>query len=73
MITSGPYRYIRHPGYAAAPLLWPGTALALGSWWALLPAAGIVLVFILRTALEDRTRHRELEGYAGYAQRVRYR
>lgn len=51
----------------------PGTALALGSWWATLPAVGIVLIYILRTALEDRTLHEELEGYAEYAQRVRYR
>jgi len=73
VVTTGPYRYVRHPGYAANVLAWPGTALALGSWWAMLPAVGIVLVYILRTALEDRTLHEELPGYAKYAQRVHYR
>jgi protein-S-isoprenylcysteine O-methyltransferase Ste14 len=73
VVTSGPYRYVRHPGYVGVILAWPGTALALGSWWAMLPAVGIVLVYVLRTALEDRTLHEELEGYAEYAQRVRYR
>jgi protein-S-isoprenylcysteine O-methyltransferase Ste14 len=70
--ASGPYRYVRHPGYTANVLAWPSTALALGSWWAMLPAAGIILIFILRTILEDRTLHQELAGYAEYAQQVRY-
>jgi len=73
VVTSGPYRYVRHPGYAGIILIWPGTALVLGSWWAMLPAVGIVLIYIVRTALEDRTLHEELEGYAAYAQQVRYR
>lgn len=73
VVTTGPYQYVRHPGYAANILAWPGTALALGSWWAMVPAAGIILVYILRTALEDRTLHEELPGYAEYARRVRYR
>jgi isoprenylcysteine carboxyl methyltransferase (ICMT) family protein YpbQ len=38
-ITSGPYRFIRHPGYAAAIAMFVGIALPLASWWALLPAA----------------------------------
>jgi len=73
VVTGGPYRYVRHPGYAMTLIGWPGTALALGSWWAMLPAVGIVLVYLVRTVLEDRTLHKELEGYAEYAQQVRYR
>ena len=73
VITAGPYRYVRHPGYTGNVLAWPGTALALGSWWAMLPAAGIVLIYVLRTALEDRTLQEELAGYKEYAQQVRYR
>jgi protein-S-isoprenylcysteine O-methyltransferase Ste14 len=45
----------------------------LGSWWALIPAAVIVIVFVIRTVLEDRTLQAELPGYAEYAQRTRYR
>lgn len=73
VVSTGPYQYVRHPGYAAIIVVWPCTALALGSWWAMLPAAGIVLVYILRTALEDRTLHEELEGYTEYAEKVHYR
>lgn len=73
VITSGPYQYVRHPMYAAIFIMWPGIALQLGSWWALIPAAVIVIVFVIRTALEDRTLQAELPGYTAYAQRVRYR
>ena len=73
VVSSGPYHFVRHPGYAAFILLgWSG-ALALGSWWAALPHALIVVLFVRRTALEDRMLREELEGYADYAARVRYR
>ncbi|MGA7386232.1 MAG: isoprenylcysteine carboxylmethyltransferase family protein [Methylocella sp.] len=73
VVTKGPYGFVRHPFYAATLLLLPSAALMLGSWFGL--AATIVLagVLILRTALEDRELHRRLDGYADYAQRVRYR
>jgi protein-S-isoprenylcysteine O-methyltransferase Ste14 len=73
VITNGPYALIRHPGYAMALLVWPGAALALGSWWAMVPALTIVALYIYRTAREDRTLQAELDGYAEYAQKVRYR
>jgi protein-S-isoprenylcysteine O-methyltransferase Ste14 len=71
--TSGPYRFIRHPGYAGGVLFDLAAPLMLGSLWALIPAGITVCALIVRTALEDRTLHRELEGYRQYAQRVRYR
>jgi protein-S-isoprenylcysteine O-methyltransferase Ste14 len=73
VVTDGPYRFVRHPSYVGSIVSWLCTALALGSWWALLPAVLVGLVFVIRTALEDRTLHKELESYAEYAQRVRYR
>jgi len=73
VVMSGPYQYVRHPGYAAVLLGFPGAGLALGSWWTMVPVVGIVLIFIVRTAFEDRTLHKELEGYAEYAAKVRYR
>jgi protein-S-isoprenylcysteine O-methyltransferase Ste14 len=73
VVTTGPYRYVRHPMYAMMFLMWPGTALLLGSWWALLPAAVIVVVFVIRTALEDKTLQAGLPGYTEYAQHTRYR
>ncbi|MCL4859126.1 MAG: isoprenylcysteine carboxylmethyltransferase family protein [Caldilineaceae bacterium] len=71
--TSGPYRFVRHPGYVGAILQTLSAPLLLGSLWALLPGGLAVLLMVVRTALEDRTLHEELAGYATYAQRVRYR
>jgi protein-S-isoprenylcysteine O-methyltransferase Ste14 len=73
VVDTGPYAIIRHPGYAAACLLFAGIALSLGSWWALMPAGSAALLLVLRTAWEDRTLRAELVGYAAYAQRVRFR
>ena len=73
VVTSGPYRYVRHPMYTMMFFIWPGTALALGSWWALIPAGVIAIVFVTRTALEDRTLQAELPGYVEYTQHTRYR
>jgi protein-S-isoprenylcysteine O-methyltransferase Ste14 len=70
---SGPYRIVRHPGYAGNILPLPGIALALGSTWALIPAAVALIIAVIRTALEDRTLQDELSGYRDYARRVRYR
>jgi protein-S-isoprenylcysteine O-methyltransferase Ste14 len=71
--TSGPYRYVRHPGYVGYIVAVIGTVLALGSTWALILVALGIILFVVRTALEDRTLHQELPGYAEYAARVRYR
>jgi protein-S-isoprenylcysteine O-methyltransferase Ste14 len=71
--SGGPYRFVRHPGYAANVVTMFAVSLLLGSLWALIPAALSALAFIIRTALEDKTLIAELPGYAEYAQRVRYR
>jgi protein-S-isoprenylcysteine O-methyltransferase Ste14 len=71
--TRGPYRYVRHPGYAGFAVGFFGTSLALGSLWAILPAGLVACLLAVRTVLEDRTLQDELAGYRDYAQRVRYR
>lgn len=71
--SDGPYRIVRHPGYAGFIPAFLGMALALGSWVALLPMAVAAALLILRTALEDRTLHEELPGYQDYAAQVRFR
>ena len=70
---TGPYRVVRHPGYAGniPPLV--GIVLALGSVWTLIPAAVALLIAVIRTALEDQTLQGELPGYRDYARRVHYR
>jgi protein-S-isoprenylcysteine O-methyltransferase Ste14 len=70
---SGPYRIVRHPGYAGNILPLPGIVLALGSVWTLIPAAVALVIVVIRTTLEDRTLQEELPGYQDYARRVRYR
>ena len=64
VVTSGPYRFIRHPGYTGMAAFTLATPLILDSYWAFAPAAATAGVMVLRTALEDRTLHEELEGYA---------
>ena len=71
--TSGPYRYVRHPGYSGWLVCNIVPPLILDSLWALIPAVLTVLIILIRTAAEDRTLHEELPGYKEYAQRTRYR
>jgi protein-S-isoprenylcysteine O-methyltransferase Ste14 len=69
----GPYQFVRHPGYVGASIFSLGIPLLLGSWWALIPGMGSVLLYVLRTALEDRTLQDELPGYADYVMNVKFR
>jgi protein-S-isoprenylcysteine O-methyltransferase Ste14 len=69
----GPYRAVRHPGYAGACLGLVAQPLLLGSWPAWIPAILAVAAYVVRTALEDRTLQAELPGYAAYTRRTRYR
>jgi protein-S-isoprenylcysteine O-methyltransferase Ste14 len=73
VVSSGPYRWIRHPGYAGALLTYLASPIFLDSSWAFLPTAFITVLFVIRTALEDRFLQDELEGYRDYVKRVRYR
>ncbi len=70
---SGPYRIVRHPGYAGNILPLLGIVLALSSVWTLIPATVALIITVIRTALEDQTLQEELPGYRDYARRVRYR
>jgi len=70
---SGPYRIVRHPGYAGNVLALPGMVLALSSMWTLVPAALVLIIAVVRTRLEDQALVAELPGYRDYARRVRYR
>ncbi|MEJ2247450.1 MAG: isoprenylcysteine carboxylmethyltransferase family protein, partial [Acidobacteriota bacterium] len=73
VITAGPYKYIRHPGYVGASLWVLSAPLIVGSVYGLIPAGMAVLLLIIRTVLEDRTLQRELTGYSEYARQVHYR
>ncbi len=73
VVSDGPYRWVRHPGYASGVVATLATPLVLGSVWALLPAALVVILLVVRTALEDRTLQAELPGYLEYGRHTRYR
>lgn len=73
VVTTGPYAYVRHPMYASVIFFALGVPLLLGSWWGLLVSPLLLSVLALRAVLEERMLMAELEGYADYAQRVRYR
>jgi protein-S-isoprenylcysteine O-methyltransferase Ste14 len=73
VVRSGPYSVVRHPMYAGVILQSLAAPLLLGSLWSYLPVAATICLFVVRTALEDRTLRAELPGYADYAMSTRYR
>jgi protein-S-isoprenylcysteine O-methyltransferase Ste14 len=73
VVSTGPYRYVRHPMYSSMFLFFPGSALLLGSWWGLLLCLVLLGLLVWRTALEDRMLKNQLAGYDEYARNVRYR
>jgi protein-S-isoprenylcysteine O-methyltransferase Ste14 len=70
---TGPYRFVRHPGYAGIILQSLGTPFLLGSLWALVPGVAAAVLITIRTVLEDRTLQAGLAGYPDYARRVHCR
>ncbi|WP_435007260.1 methyltransferase family protein [Tundrisphaera lichenicola] len=73
VISSGPYRHLRHPGYFGVIFGAICGGVALGSLWSLVPLIPLVGLFLWRTAMEDRFLLENLEGYTSYASRVRFR
>jgi protein-S-isoprenylcysteine O-methyltransferase Ste14 len=73
VVSTGPYRYVRHPMYAGILILEVGTPLLLGSWYGILLGLVPALILARRAVLEERTLKKELTGYAAYVSKVRYR
>jgi protein-S-isoprenylcysteine O-methyltransferase Ste14 len=73
VIEQGPYRWMRHPGYAGGLLAVLGIPFLLGSFWAFVPAGLWMGSYLLRTAMEDETLKQELNGYVDYTRQVRHR
>jgi len=71
--TSGPYRYVRHPGYVGYILMVLAIPFALGTLYGLFMSGIVATLFIIRTALEDLTLKKELKGYLEYSRKVKYR
>ncbi len=71
--STGPYRFVRHPGYVGFILQSISIPFLLGSLWALIPGITAMVFMITRTSLEDRMLQADLPGYQDYVQKVRYR
>ena len=73
VVSTGPYAVVRHPMYAAVTLIALATPVALGSWWALIPAACLVAVMTARIRNEERVLANDLSGYREYMRNTSYR
>lgn len=73
VITTGPYKIVRHPMYLALIVLYPSQCLALGSLYSLIPCTGLIITIIFRIYYEDKKLHEQLEGYKEYAKNTRHK
>ena len=73
VVTEGPYKYVRHPGYLGYIIFTLATPIALGTFWGLVFSGIICILLIVRTALEDATLKKELPGYSEYTENVKYK
>lgn len=73
VITTGPYRFARHPMYVGVALMCLAVPLVLGSAWTFVPVAAMTLLLAMRTIPEERMLRRELPGYEEYMRKTRYR
>jgi protein-S-isoprenylcysteine O-methyltransferase Ste14 len=73
VVTTGPYKYVRHPGYVGYIVFTLATPVSLGSIYGLLISGIASILFIIRTFLEDKTLRNELNGYLEYCNKVKYK
>jgi len=73
VIDTDVYGIVRHPMYVAMTILYVISPVVLGSWWAVIPALGIILVIVFRILDEEKALEQELSGYVEYKRKVKYR
>ncbi len=73
VISTGLYSVVRHPMYLSIIILYLFTPLALGSYWAIIPAVLFLSVLILRILDEEKELVQNLEGYREYTKKVKRR
>lgn len=73
VVSTGPYAVVRHPMYVAIIVMVASTSIALGSYWAALPALSMIALLIVRIFNEEEVLTNQLRGYAAYMQQTRYR
>jgi protein-S-isoprenylcysteine O-methyltransferase Ste14 len=72
VISTGPYRFVRHPMYFGAITMFLFMPLALGSYWTLPPAALVVPVIVFRLLNEEKVLLKDLPGYSEYCLHTRF-
>lgn len=70
---SGVYRIVRHPAYMGSIIQAAGFPLLFGSLWSIIPVSLLIILFVVRTCLEDKTLNEELKGYTEYSHKTHYR
>jgi protein-S-isoprenylcysteine O-methyltransferase Ste14 len=73
VVTTGPYKFVRHPMYLTVLFMFASIPLALGSYYALIPMLFVDAIIIFRTKKEDELLHKELPGYKAYAKKTKYK
>jgi protein-S-isoprenylcysteine O-methyltransferase Ste14 len=73
VVKDGPYKIVRHPGYASVLLSFVAIPFMIGSLYALICTAAVFIIMFIRTALEDKMLQKELPGYSQYAREVKFR
>jgi protein-S-isoprenylcysteine O-methyltransferase Ste14 len=73
VVTTGPYRIVRHPGYVSFLLSTLAGPLMFGSAWSFVPTGLLIILFVWRTSREDATLQKELDGYTQYTEQTPYR
>jgi len=73
VVDTGPYSWVRHPGYSGALITYIALPFLLESLWTFLPVTLTFIIIFVRTALEDKVLQEKLEGYQNYSQNIRYR
>ena len=70
---TGLYTTVRHPAYLGSIIQASGFPLLFGSLWSIIPVCVLIILFVIRTVLEDRTLRNELKGYPEYSDKTRYK
>jgi len=73
VVSSGPYQYIRHPGYLSGIMFFLGTPMVLDSVYSFFPFVCIIVGFMIRIIFEEKMLIAELDGYQDYKNKVKYR
>jgi protein-S-isoprenylcysteine O-methyltransferase Ste14 len=73
VISTGPYAVVRHPMYVGVLVFYLASPIALGSWWAFLPALTFIPILVVRILNEEQVLERDLPGYSEYKQKTKYR